>query len=222
MQYFTQDFIDFFNELKENNNREWFHANKKRYEQSVKIPFENFIQDMIFKIQEDDENLMTTPKESIFRIYRDIRFSKDKTPYKTQASAVIVNGGRKNYTDPGVYIEVSSSGIKFYGGIYQMSKEQLQNVRESIVSNLDEFNNLISNKDFKKKYGKIQGEQHKRIPAEFKEVYITQPLIANKQFYYFGKIDPKKITSKNLTDHLMKYYHTAKPLNQFFKEALFY
>ncbi|MEE9431468.1 MAG: DUF2461 domain-containing protein [Melioribacteraceae bacterium] len=220
MQYFTQDFIDFFIELENNNNREWFHANKKRYEQAVKIPFENFIQDMIFKIQEDDESLMTTPKEAIFRIYRDVRFSKDKTPYKTQTSAIIVTGGRKNYTDPGTYIEMSSSGIKFYGGIYQMSKEQLQTVRESIVQNLDEFDSLNNDKDFKKKFGKIIGEQHKRIPTEFKEVHKEQPLIANKQFYYFGRINSKKILSKNLSDFLMKYYHTAKPLNQFFKEAL--
>jgi len=220
MQYFTQDFIDFFNELENNNKREWFHANKKRYEQSVKIPFENFIQDMIFKIHEDDENLIITPKEAIFRIYRDIRFSKDKTPYKTHASAVIVNGGRKNYTDPGVYIELSSSGIKFYGGIYQMTKDQLQNVRESIVDNIDEFNSLLNDKDFKRKYDTIRGEQHKRIPAEFKEVHEKLPLIANKQFYFFGKIDSKKILSKNLTDHLMKYYFAGKPMGLFLSDAL--
>ncbi|MCP5063564.1 MAG: DUF2461 domain-containing protein [Ignavibacteriae bacterium] len=222
MQYFTQDFMDFFIELENNNSREWFHANKKRYEESVKIPFENFIQDMIFRIHEDDENLMITPKEAIFRIYRDIRFSKDKTPYKTHSSAVIVNGGRKNYTDPGVYIEMSSRGIKFYGGIYQMTKDQLQNVRESIVSNLDEFNALINDKDFKKKYGKVQGEQHKRIPKEFKEIHEVQPLIANKQFYFLGKIDSKRILNKNLADHLMKYYFAGKPLGCFLSEALGY
>ena len=220
MKYFTQDFIDFFSDLKNNNNRDWFKANKERYEQSVKIPFENFIQDMIFKIQEDDENLIITPKESIFRIYRDIRFSKDKTPYKTHASAVIVNGGRKNYTDPGVYIEISSDKLNFYSGIYQMSKEQIYKVREFIASNLEEFETLISDKTFKKYFGKIEGEKNKRLPIEFKRIMKEQPLIANKQFYYIGKVDIKKILSKNLTDHLMKYYYVAKPINLFLSDAL--
>jgi uncharacterized protein (TIGR02453 family) len=220
MQYFAQDFIDFFDELKRNNNRDWFQINKKRYEQSVKIPFENFIQDMIFKIQEDDENLMTTPKESIFRIYRDIRFSNDKTPYKTHASAVIVNGGRKNYTEPGVYIEISSDKLNFYSGIYQMSKEQLWSVREYISSNLKDFENLINDKAFKKYFGKVEGKKNKRLPIEFRQILEKQPLIANKQFYYIGKVDIKKILSKNLTGHLMKYYYAAKPMNQFLSNAL--
>lgn len=220
MQYFTQDFIDFFDDLKKNNNRDWFNANKKRYEQSVKLPFENFIQDMIFKIQEDDENLIITPKEAIFRIYRDIRFSKDKTPYKTHASAVIVNGGRKNYTDPGVYIEISSDKLNFYSGIYQMSKEQVYKVREFIASNLKEFDKLINDKTFKKYFGKIEGEKNKRLPIEFKQVLQEQPLIANKQFYYFSEINVKKVLSKNLTDYLMEYYYAAKPINSFLYEAL--
>ena len=220
MQYFTQDFIDFFDDLKKNNNRDWFNTNKKRYEQSVKLPFENFVQDMIFKIQEDDENLMITPKEAIFRIYRDIRFSKDKTPYKTHASAVIVNGGRKNYTDPGVYIEISSDKLNFYSGIYQMSREQIHKVREFIASNLKEFDQLVNDKTFKKYFGKIEGEKNKRLPIEFKQVIQEQPLIANKQFYYIGKINVKKILSKNLTDYLMKYYYAAKPINSFLSEAL--
>jgi len=220
MSYFTKEFIIFFSELENNNNREWFLENKKRYEQSVKIPFENFIQDTIFKIHEDDENLMTTPKESIFRIYRDIRFSKDKTPYKTHASAVIVNGGRKNYTDPGVYIEMNSERIRFYSGIYQMTKEQLQNVREYIASNLEEFNSLLKERVFKKHFGEIRGEKNKRLPSEFNAVALKQSLIANKQFYYFGEIDIKKILNKNLASGLMKYYHAAKPMNKFLKKAL--
>jgi len=150
MSYFTQDFLDFFGELSKNNNREWFTENKKRYELSVKKPFEDFVQDMIYRIHEDDETLMVTPKESIFRIYRDIRFSKDKTPYKTHVSAVIGNGGRKNTTDPGVYLELSSNHLRFYSGIYQLSKDQLENTRTFLSSNLDDFNSLLKDKSFKK------------------------------------------------------------------------
>ncbi len=220
MGYFTKDFILFLKELNNNNNREWFAENKKRYEQSVKTPFENFIQDMIFRIQEDDENLMITPKEAIFRIYRDIRFSKDKTPYKTHVSAVIVNGGRKNYTDPGIYLELNSKVLRFYGGIYQMTKEQLQNVRNYIASNLNEFASLQKDKKFKKYFGGILGEKNKRIPKEFTDIVEIEPLIANKQFYYFSEMEINKILSNSLTKDLMKIYSAVKPMNRFLKQAL--
>ena len=101
-----------------------------------------------------------------------------------------------------------------------MSKDQLQNVRESIASNLEEFESLRKEKNFKKHFNEIRGEKNKRLSNEFKTVVEKEPLIANKQFYYFGDIDIKKILSKNLTNDLMKYYFAAKPMNSFLKEAL--
>lgn len=220
MKHFTNDFIDFLKELKDNNNREWFLENKKRYEISVKVCFENFIQDMIYRIKEEDESLMVTPKEAIFRIYRDIRFSKDKTPYKTYVSAVISNGGRKNISDPGIYLEFSSEYLRFYSGIYQLSAEQLVKVRSFLGSNLDEFNVLLKNNKFKKYFGTIRGERNTRIPKEFNEASQEQPLIANKQFYYFSELNANKILSNNLSSILMNLYYVAKPMNEFLKKAL--
>ncbi|GBD90223.1 hypothetical protein BMS3Abin04_00940 [bacterium BMS3Abin04] len=220
MSYFSQDFIEFFSELEKNNNRDWFNSNKKRYEKSVKEPFNDFIQDMIFRVYEDDDTIMISPKEAVFRIYRDLRFSKDKTPYKTYASAVISPGGRKDYTNPGIYLEFGAQYIRFYSGIYEMSKEQIQNVRNLIASDLDEFNILINDKSFKRNFGEIRGEKNKRLPTEFREVVKLQPLIANKQFYYYKEMEPKNILNKDLPDKLMKLYSVVKPLNEFLKYAL--
>jgi uncharacterized protein (TIGR02453 family) len=220
MPHFNKDFIDFFKELEENNNREWFTENKERYEKSVKIPFEHFVQDMIYRIHEVDENLMLTPKEAIFRIYRDIRFSKDKTPYKTHVSAVISNGGRKNFDDPGVYIEIGADYLRFYGGLYQLDKNQIEKVRRFIASNLQEFEKLLTNKNFKKYFLTVRGESNKRIPKEFLNAYEQQPLIANKQFYYFTELSGDKITTKNLPQMLMKFYLAAEPMSSFLSRAL--
>lgn len=220
MPYFTQDFIDFFGELENNNNRDWFKENKKRYEKSVKEPFNDFVQDMIFRVHEVDETIMITPKEAVFRIYRDIRFSKDKTPYKTYASAVISPGGRKDYTNPGIYLELSAKYIRFYSGIYGMSKEQIRSVRNLIALDLDEFKKLITEKTFKRNFGEVRGEKNKRLPVEFREIVKLQPLIANKQFYYYKEMDPKNILRKNLPNKLMKLYFAAKPVNEFLKYAL--
>jgi len=220
MKFFTQDTVDFFSELEKNNKREWFNENKTRYENSVKIPFEEFVQHMIYKIQEVDEDLIITPKEAIFRIYRDIRFSKDKTPYKTHASAVIGKGGRKNISHPSIYFEVYSGGFNFYSGIYQMDTKQIYKVRSYISANLKEFEKLLNWEDFKKYFGKIHGEQNKVLPAEFKEVAKIQPLLANKQFYYFTKLSQNKLLSKTLPDNFMKFYFAAQPMNKFLINAL--
>ena len=163
---------------------------------------------------------MLNPKEAIFRIYRDIRFSKDKTPYKTHASAIIRNSGRKNMTDPGIYLELNHEHLRFYSGIYEMSKEQIERVRMYISSNLDEFELLLKNKDFKKYFSTIRGEQHKRLSKEYKELALKQPLIANKQFYFYAELAPEKIISNNLSINLMKFYFAAKPMNAFLKKAL--
>lgn len=220
MIFFEKEFIEFLSDLEKNNNREWFTSNKSRYEKFVKIPFEHFVQHMIYKFQEVDENLIITPEEAIFRIYRDIRFSKDKTPYKNHVSAIITNGGRKNFRDPGVYIEIKSNELNFYSGIYEMNKEQIYSTRNYIVSHLNEFNKLLADKNFKKYFGIIKGEQNKILSAEFKETAKIQPLIANKQFYYFAKLPQSKILSKTLTNDLMKFYFAAQPMNNFLIKAL--
>jgi uncharacterized protein (TIGR02453 family) len=220
MSYFNEDFIKFFKQLEKNNNRDWFNKNKKRYEESVKIPFENFVQEMLHRMHEDDESINITPKEAIFRIYKDVRFSKDKKPYKDHASAVLSAGGRQDFTVPGYYLEMRHDRIRLYGGAHFCEKGQLQNLREYISSHLKKFDNLINDKEFKKRFGKVIGEQNKRILKEFQEVALKQPLIANKQFYFFAELDGSKILAKNLPDTLMKLYRAGKPLNKFLLEGM--
>ncbi len=220
MRYFNQDFMDFFKELSNNNNRDWFNENKQRYIESVKDPFYHFVEELIHEIHDDDKFINITPKEAIFRIYKDVRFSKDKLPYKTTASAIISQGGRKDFTTPGYYIEMDANGIRFYGGAHFLDKTQLQNLREHIASNLDEFKKLQNEKKFKKEFGTLLGEQNKRIPKEFKEILEIEPLIANKQFYFRTDLGTKKNQSNTLIDLLMKLYSVGKPMNQFLTKGI--
>ncbi len=220
MSYFNKDFIDFFKDLTKNNNREWFNENKKRYELSVKKPFEEFVEELIHRISDEEDDIRITPKEAIFRIYRDVRFSKDKDPYKTHASAVISPKGRKDFSVPGWYVQLSAEDVRFYSGMHVMEKDQLQNFREHLSANLDEFDSLLKEKEFKKYFKQVLGEQHKRLPKEFQEVAKKQPLIANKQFYYFAKFEPEKILSRTFTDLLMKCYYASRNLNNFIKDGV--
>lgn len=220
MKYFNQDFIDFFSELSKNNNRDWFNENKQRYIKSVKDPFYHFIEALIHEINDDDRSINITPKEAIFRIYKDVRFSKDKQPYKTTTSAIISQGGRKDFTTPGYYIEMDFNGIRFYGGAHFLDKTQLQNLREHIADNLSGFQRLIGDKNFKKEFGVLQGEQNKRIPKEFKDISERESLIANKQFYFRADLSAKKILSNTLIDSIMKLYIVGKPINQFLVKGI--
>jgi len=217
MIFFKKDFTKFLSDLEKNNNRDWFNENKERYINSVKRPFEIFIETLLNKIKEEDDSLTLTPKEAIFRIYKDVRFSKDKTPYKTDVSAIISDGGRKNFTTPGIYLEITKNGLRFSGGAHFIDKDQLQSLREFISENLSEFHALLKEKKFKTTFGTILGEQNKRVPKEFKELLEVEPLIANKQFYYFTEINKEELYSKNLVSTLMRFYKVGRPLNEFLK-----
>lgn len=220
MAYFEKDFLDFFTELEKNNNKDWFDQNRKRYEKSVKKPFTAFVQKMIERMQEIDPSILVQPKHCVFRINRDIRFSKDKTPYKTNVSAVIGRGGKKDKTNPTMYFELSPRDVRIYSGVYMMEKEQLYNIRQEIAYSMDEFKKLVADKSFVKTFGEIHGEKNKRLDKDLIESAEKQPLIFNKNFYYFKKFDSKIILKDNLDDILMDTYKVAIPLNNFFQRAL--
>ena len=220
MSFFNDDFVDFFKELAANNNKAWFDENRTRYKKTVKEPFALFVAELIDQIKKIDPAVQIMPKDAIFRINRDIRFSKDKTPYKTQVSAIVSPGGRKDKTSPGLYIELDPEKVRIYGGVYMADKNQLLAIRRYITSNLKGFEKAIQDKTFLKYYGEIRGEKNKRIPTEFKEPVLKQSLIANKQFYYFGELSPKKITDPKLADLVLEYYKAATPVRNFLTEAL--
>lgn len=220
MAYFTQDYLAFFKELAANNNRDWFHANKQRYELSVKEPFQVFIQDMIDRAAKYDKRFEADAKQAIYRIYRDVRFSKDKTPYKLNSSAIITPGGRKEGMGiPGMYLEVGPEHFRFYSGLYQPEKEVLYQVREYIIKHPDELNQLVSDKDFVKRFGELRGEKNKVLPKEFKAAAETQPLIFNKQFYFFAEFAPETILQENFADLVMDYFEASGPMRKFLTKA---
>ncbi len=165
MELFSEDFIDFFKELSKNNNKEWFDLNRKRYETFVKTPFHSFVERIIEKMQADDPEIKITPKESIFRINRDIRFSMDKTPYKTHVSALISRTGKRDKDFPGFYFSIDTENITIYGGAHSLEKDHLYNIRKYISEDLNTFSKLLADPIFKKKYGFIHGDTNASLPS---------------------------------------------------------
>ena len=212
----------FFKELAANNHKEWFGANRKRYEKEVKEPFKKFIGAVIEEIHKTEPELLIEPKDCIFRINRDIRFSKDKTPYKTNVSAVISPGGRKDMSTPGLYMELGPERFAIYGGLYMPDTKLLKQVRTYIANNLVNFKQAYQDKVFVAHYDQIHGEQNKRIDKEFREVAEMEPLLYNKQFYYYAVLPEKEVEADNLLDNVMNYYEAAKPVREFLRSAVMF
>lgn len=220
MSYFNSDFVKFFSELSKNNTTAWFNDNRKSYEKNVKEPFAAFVQEMIKRIQKHEPEVQIKPADAIMRINKDIRFSKDKTPYNTYVGANISVYGKKDKSYPGFYFQLSNDKIAVYGGAYMAEPEQLQALRTHIAKNTKVFAALYDDKNFKQRYGTIQGEKNKRIPEEFQSAAALEPLVANKQFYYAAELEPGIITKKELADELMEYYVAGKKVNEFLRTAL--
>ena len=220
MSYFTQQYLQFLTELSQNNDREWFNANKKRFKEQVEAPFKAFITDLIDQASAVDTRISITAKEAIFRIYKDTRFSKDKTPYKTHMSAVVAEGGRKGEKTGGIYIYSSFDSFKIYTGFYMPTPKQVQLVREAIVSDMEGFKAILADKNFKKYFGALQGEEHKRVPKEFADYVKKQPLIMKKSYYAVHELEAETILREDLVAFCMEHFRMTQPLGTFFDEAI--
>jgi uncharacterized protein (TIGR02453 family) len=221
MEYFSTDFNQFFIELAGNNHKDWFDTNRKRYEKNIKEPFKQFTSALIEEVRKHEPSISLEPKNAIFRINRDIRFSKEKIPYKLFMSAVVSPLGKKDKTNPGIYVQLGPEDVRIYGGVYVTDKDQLLKMRQHIADNLKGFDKAIQSDGFQKYYsGAIHGDKHKRLPKEMQAAAEKQPLLYNKSFYYFNKLDADLVHSPKLMETIMEHYHAAKPVREFLANAL--
>ena len=221
MAHFNKDFLQFFIDLAPNNNKDWFDLNRKRYENSVREPFRNFVQSVIEAIAADHPEFKgLEAKDCMFRINRDIRFSNDKTPYKMMMSAVVAPEGKKSKAINGVYFEFGPEHVRVYGGIYEIDKEDLQSIREGIANNLSKFRSTYTNKEFVDLYGEIRGEKNKLLPKELKEASAEEPLIFNKQWYFYTQFEPEVILKEDLKELILECYRIGQPVENFFNELI--
>lgn len=221
MQYFTEAYNDFFKGLASNNHKDWFDEHRKDYEKHVKKPMRKFTEDLIEAVKKEDPKFDLLPKQAIFRINRDIRFSKDKTPYKLHTAAVIAPNGRKSII-PGIYVHIGVGEIMIGGGMYNVGKEELLKVREGMMQEPDKVEALLKDKTFKRYFPDgVLGKKNKILPKMFKSAAQNQPLIYNKQFYYMRNYeDEQLITQNDFLDFCMEHYHASRAWNKFLTSLL--
>jgi len=221
MKYFTKDFNDFFKELAPNNHKDWFDENRERYHKSVKEPFEKFISDLVDELKKEDPRLNINPKKAIFRINRDIRFSKDKSPYKLNRSAAIAPDGKKSISRGGLYVELGPERVMIGGGAFQPEKDELRNLREYIAAHPDKFRKVVEDPAFLDVFEEVHGEENKRLPSkELTAAAKKEPLLYKKSLYYFAEFPPDLVTSDGLMEFVLQKHAAARPLREFIAEAV--
>jgi uncharacterized protein (TIGR02453 family) len=211
--------IQFLNELSENNNREWFQNNKKRYDESrEKVLFLTEV--VINEIRKFDPDVpFLEPKDCLFRIFRDVRFSNDKRPYKTNFGSFIAKGGRKSM-HAGYYFHIEPSGSFVGGGIYMPAAEPLKAIREYITENGEEFLSIINNKNFKKVYPEMMEDKLKTAPKGFSPDHEFINLLRYKSFAFSSQLDKSQILADNYIEQLVYSFKILQPVNRFLNDAL--
>ncbi len=191
---FPKSGIDFLRKLKKNNNRDWFQKHKDEYEENVKFPMQCLIASLREKLRDDIPEIEFNPRRSIFRIYRDVRFSKNKTPYKTNIAAGFDLRGKKKSTEsPGLYIGIEPGSVFVGGGLYMPSGEQIKAIRASIISKPDEFLVVVEDKRFKKVFGSLMGEKLQRAPLGVAKDHPLLEHLRHKQFFVGKEWDDEKL-----------------------------
>jgi uncharacterized protein (TIGR02453 family) len=211
--------FDFLKGLKRNNNREWFAKNRSRYEDAL-YDFHVFINALIQKTSEFDPTVKDLlPKDCIFRIYRDIRFSKDKTPYKWHFGAVIGIGGRRSDL-AGYYVQIAPGEVLTAGGLYSPSPAQTLAVRKTMLDKTERIRSIINDKEFKKYFGELRGDKLKTVPKGFPKDHKAIELLKLKSYVAYHEIGDEKAFSKSFVDYTAKTFRAAMPLINFLNDAV--
>ena len=215
-----QQFFDFFANLERNNNRAWFQDHATEFSKHVKAPFLTLVEELLFRLRAEDPLITMSATEAVFRIHRDVRFSKNKEPYKTAMGASISRGGRKDMSSPGLYLEINAHGGHVAGGVYMPSKEQLADIRAWIADHPAECMEALNDPAFTAVFGSLRGERNKVLPPDFRDVAKQIPLIANKQFYYWGDISKADLMAADAADRILAMHNAASAVRDMLRQAL--
>ena len=211
--------LQFLQELSENNNREWFNDNRKRYhENRDKIIFLTDV--LINEIKKFDPEIAgTNPKDCMFRIFRDVRFSKNKQPYKTNFGSFIARGGRKSIY-PGYYFHIEPNQSFAGGGVYMPQAEPLKAIRNFMAEHAPDFKEIINEDGFKKTFPEMYDHQLKIAPKGFPKDHEFIDLLKYKSFAFTNRMENKIIKGDNFIEHTVQTFKQLHKINTFLYEAL--
>ena len=219
---FPADLFRFFEDLKNNNNRAWFNDSKERYTVSVVQPMSEFIVAMQPRLKAISTHYVADPKPhggSMFRIYRDTRFSKNKAPYKTHAACQFRHEAGKDVHAPGFYVHIANDEVFFGGGIWQPASRQLNRIRDFIADNVRAWARIRDAKKVREAGG-IQGDSLVRPPRGFDAQHVHIEDLKRKSFFVMSECAPRAALKPEFVDMVNDAFRRAAPLNRFLCDAL--
>lgn len=217
-RYFTKETFRFFEELKEHNDRDWFAENKGRYESHVKAPALHLIEDFGQELSKLSEHFKATPR-SLFRIYRDVRFSKDKSPYKTAAGIHFRHERAKDAYAPGYYVHVAPGEVFLGCGIWHPQGPALRAIREHIVEEPDAWVEVSRAERFEESF-ELTGDSLKRAPKDFDADHPLIEDLKRKDFIGVRQVPQSFVTSDDLPKKLLEAWTDATPFMRFLCSAV--
>ena len=220
---FSPDFLQFFTDLSANNDRDWFNTNKDRFKQDVQLPLVRFIEAMEPELMKVSPYFVADSRlngGSIFRIYRDTRFSKDKTPYKTHAAAQFRHQYYKNVHTPGFYVHFGTDRLVCGGGIWMPEPKTLLKIREYIRDKPERWQQVLDDKKMQKVHGGIAGDGLSRPPKGFEADDPHIEDLKRKSYFAMAEYPPEEALEKDLVKMVAASFQAAGPLVAFLCEAM--
>jgi uncharacterized protein (TIGR02453 family) len=216
----TPIILNFLKELEQNNHREWMDAHRDWYEESREA-FTGLVTYLLGEISTFDEGLSgLRPKDCMFRINRDIRFSKDKSPYKNNFGAYMSEGGKKS-VNAGYYLHLQPHGESFIGGgVYHPEREELNKIRQEVDYNPGELKKIVSRPDFRKYFGEIQGEKLKRAPKGYEPDHPNIELLKLKDFVVIHKLTDAEVAHEDFPRQAVSMFRTMEPFLRYLNVAI--
>ena len=217
-----KDFFAFFRELKAHNERPWFEENKQRFRDSVQAPMSEFIGAMAPRLRQISKNFVADPRPnggSMFRIYRDVRFAKDKRPYKEHAACHFRHAAGKDVHAPGFYMHFAPGEVIFGGGMWMPPPDALTKIRDAIVKSPAAWKAVKTDKVFIKRFGEVSGDASTRPPRGYEPDHPFIEDIKRKSFFAMDEGDVKLASSPKLLDAVTDAFKAASPLMKFLCKA---
>ena len=210
--HFTPSTLTFLRALRRNNTRDWFNANRHRYEEHVRAPMVALVEQLAIDLPAIAPDLLAEPKRSIYRIHRDTRFSPDKTPYKTHVAAIFPHRDLPKHEGAGLYVHVALDAVYIGGGLYRPQPRQLARLREHIAAHHRQLPAIIGAPAFRRAFGELSGDRLQRTPRGYPPDHPAAHLLRLKQYLAGCAYDPAYATRPGFYRSLLRYFTLLAPL----------
>ena len=217
---FPQAGLNFLKSLKRNNDREWFQKHRPVFEESVKLPMIRLIEALAKEFEEFAPEIQASPKTSLFRIYRDTRFSRDKRPFKSHVAASFSVRGLDRHEGAGFYFHIAPTELWIGGGIYRPATDELRWVRDHIAENYERLEKIVDARQFRRLFGALAGEQSSRMPRGYPKDHPAEHYLRHKDLLAARELAPGEATKPNFLKTLVESFQSMHPLIRFLNEPI--